>query len=64
MRQWGTKNFFGKGGPKKNGFPQIIISSKPSKTNFMFWDIDLGSMNSFPLLKLKLKFLLFVKWPV
>ena len=26
-----------KGGCKQNGFPQIINSSKPSKTNFMSW---------------------------
>ena len=26
-----------KGGCKQNGFPQIIKSSKPFKTNFMSW---------------------------
>ena len=26
-----------KGGCKQNGFPQIINSSKPFKTNFMSW---------------------------
>ena len=62
---WAKKLFRGgelDGGLKKSGFPQIIISSKPFKINFMSWDIDLGSMNPFPLLKLKFRFLLFEKW--
>ena len=50
-----------KGGPMKSDFPQIKLSSNPFKTNFMSWDIDLGSMNSFSLLKLKFRFLLFEK---
>ena len=36
-----TKPLFRGGGPKggckQNGFPQIINSSKPFKTNFMSW---------------------------
>ena len=46
---------------KKNGFPQIIIGSRPYKTKFMSWDINLGAMNPFPLLELNFKFLLFSK---
>ena len=47
MRECEQKNktkqnhYFGgggaKGGCKQNGFPQIINSSKPFKTNFMSW---------------------------
>ena len=54
VKKWdsaGQKLFRGgglKGGLKKNGCPQIVISLKPFKTIFMSWDIDLGSMNSFP----------------
>ena len=47
-----------KGGLRKNGFPQILISSKPFITIFMSWDIDFGSMNPFTWLKLQFRFLL------
>ena len=67
VKKWrcaGQKSISGwrlKGGHKKNGFPQIVISSKLFKTIFMSWNIDLGSMNSFPLLKLKFRLILFEK---
>ena len=48
-----------RGGHKKNGFPQIVISSKLFKTMFMSCNIDLGSMNPFPVLKLQFSLLLF-----
>ena len=60
MRQCRPKNYFEvgglKGGLKKNGFPQILISSKPFIPIFMSWDIDFGLMNPFPLLKLQFRF--------
>ena len=66
VKKWdsaGQKTISGsgaKGGLKKNGLPQIIISLKPFKANFMSWDQRSWVNESIPTFEIKIK--IFIVW--